>query len=271
MLRLSLLRSISLVVVALFGLETAQAQTVVRVGTTVTVTGTAAADTAVAAFVAPNQVTITLNGVPTTFLRSQVRLLVVNLLDGADSFVGTTVPFNCEVNGGPGDDSLTGGKSGDELNGDGGNDTIYGNAGIDSCDGGAGNDFIDAGQNNDGIDGGTGRDILVGGGGLDSINGGVGEDILVSGFMSASSVAALKATWFNSAVSFNDRLAAISLAPPIVSQDPLEDIVAGGTGRDLFLTNIVPPVEPGEPALDLLIDFVDGSDADFSDLLPPVN
>ncbi len=177
--------------------------------------------------------------------------------------------FNCEVDGGSGDDTMIGGKSGDVLVGGPGQDTIYGGPGFDSCEGGNGNDFIDGGQSDDGIDGGTGRDILVGGGGSDAINGGAAEDIVIGGFLSNSSVASLKAVWFDPLSNFETRLLTISLSPPIVVQDPLEDLVAGGIGRDLFLTNIVPPVNPVDPAEDLSIDFIDNVDADYSDFILP--
>ena len=248
----------------LFSLSTLNGQTVTRSGTTVTAVGTSAADVVVATFTAPNSVTITMNGNTFSYSRAQVRLLVVNLGDGADSFVGTTCPFALEVNGGGGDDTITGGKSADALAGDSGNDTILGGPGIDSCEGGAGNDFIDAGQDNDGLDGGNGRDVLVGGGGADAMNGGSAEDLLIGGFLSAASRSYVTSTWFDTTKTFDARLLQFSLVPPIVVQDPLADFIAGGVGRDLFLANIVPPVE-----LDELIDFIDGVDADYSDLLPP--
>ncbi len=74
------------------------AQTVKRVGTTVTVTGTTSDDNVVATFTAPSLVTITANGIIRNYPRSQVRLLVVNLGDGNDTFVASTCPFNCQGN-----------------------------------------------------------------------------------------------------------------------------------------------------------------------------
>ncbi len=73
------------------------------------------------------------------------------------------------VNGGAGDDTLTGGAEIDNLNGNSGNDLIVGRAGDDIIRGDNGNDHL-RGQ--------AGDDILIGGNGEDVLNGGRGDDIL---------------------------------------------------------------------------------------------
>jgi Ca2+-binding RTX toxin-like protein len=53
------------------------------------------------------------------------------------------------IEGGPGNDPLTGTAAADRLLGHGGNDTLLGLAGDDELDGGAGNDLLDGGAGND--------------------------------------------------------------------------------------------------------------------------
>jgi Ca2+-binding RTX toxin-like protein len=90
-----------------------------------------------------------------------------------------------------GDDEWAGlpGKD-DSINGGNGNDTLSGNDGIDRIDGGNGNDVIDGGPDadqlfggagDDTISGGTGVDVLFGDDGNDSLSGGAGQDQLWGG------------------------------------------------------------------------------------------
>jgi hypothetical protein len=77
------------------------------------------------------------------------------------------------VNGGAGNDTITGSKFADDLRGGGGNDTLNGGDGNDTLTGGAGIDTLN---------GGNGNDTLSGGAGIDTLNGGDGDDIfLLSG------------------------------------------------------------------------------------------
>jgi Ca2+-binding RTX toxin-like protein len=83
--------------------------------------------------------------------------------DGADVLYGTGV----RLLGGPGDDllrgdHLEGGPGDDDLSGTAGNDSLSGGAGIDTVRGGEGDDFIDGGAEaaNDVLDGGPGSDTL---------------------------------------------------------------------------------------------------------------
>jgi Ca2+-binding RTX toxin-like protein len=69
-----------------------------------------------------------------------------------DNFAPATSPVGGVINlieGGAGDDPLTGTASADRLLGHGGNDTLLGLAGDDELDGGAGNDQLDGGAGND--------------------------------------------------------------------------------------------------------------------------
>ena len=128
-------------------------------------------------------------------------------LDGVEQFIGTDkndviiLPTNYStdgsgvtVNGGKGDDvisgsnnvdSLFGGEGNDKISGLGGDDDIHGNSGDDQIWGGAGNDTIHGDFGDDTITGGTGDDTLYGddgndafiykvGDGHDTIDGGAG-------------------------------------------------------------------------------------------------
>ena len=74
------------------------------------------------------------------------------------------------VDGGGGDDILTGSNLADDLRGGAGNDTLIGLAGNDILSGGAGNDILS---------GGDGNDTLIGGAGNDALQGGAGDDAFV--------------------------------------------------------------------------------------------
>jgi Ca2+-binding RTX toxin-like protein len=90
-------------------------------------------------------------------------VVVVNGGDGNDSL--TVLAKNSEIvtaalNGGSGDDVLTGSDTGDSLEGNDGNDRLVGAKGGDAMSGGAGNDTLvwNNGDGSDTIDGGAGND-----------------------------------------------------------------------------------------------------------------
>ncbi len=97
--------------------------------------------------------------------------------DGVDIFTG-----------GPGDDKLIGGKGDDILSGDGDNDRIDGGIGMDTLNGGNGNDTLTGGPGADTMNGDDGNDSLLGGpytdefpDGADTISGGNGNDNIDGG------------------------------------------------------------------------------------------
>jgi Ca2+-binding RTX toxin-like protein len=130
-------------------------------GTTLTVNGTAGADTIVVSGGGSAGVSVSIGGKALTGSPFRgVAKVVVNAGGGNDrvDFSGLTV--NGTANGGAGNDVLIGSAGDDVLNGDGGDDVIGGGAG------------------NDHLAGGDGADHLTGGGGVDALAGGSGDDVL---------------------------------------------------------------------------------------------
>ena len=113
--------------------------------------------------------------------------------------------FTFRMDGGTGDDTLTGGAGMDTIDGHAGNDTIYGAGGRDHVGGGSGNDTLYGGTGNDGLGGGLGDDTLYGGAGDDRLEGGAGDDTLYGG-------------------AGNDRLYG----------ETGDDTLYGGAGKDVF-------------------------------------
>ncbi|MEO7177812.1 MAG: hypothetical protein ABIW83_03120, partial [Allosphingosinicella sp.] len=92
------------------------------------------------------------------------------------------------IDGGAGDDTLTGRGGNDHLLGSSGVDVLYGDAGDDMLEGGDGDDTLYGGTGDDHLFGGEGDDILYaqedddrleGGGGNDELHGGTGSDTYV--------------------------------------------------------------------------------------------
>jgi Ca2+-binding RTX toxin-like protein len=86
------------------------------------------------------------------------------------------------VNGGTGNDTLTGSPNADVIAGGEGNDTILGLAGVDLMDGGGGDDIITGGPGNEpNQQGGDGNDTFIWnpGDGSDGLVGGPGTDTMV--------------------------------------------------------------------------------------------
>lgn len=80
-----------------------------------------------------------------------------------------------------GDDTLSGGGGDDILSGGFGNDSMYGGAGSDSMYGAYGNDVMYGGDGDDFINGEYDDDTLYGEDGNDIINGGMGNDTYIGG------------------------------------------------------------------------------------------
>ncbi|MCG8504601.1 MAG: cadherin domain-containing protein [Sphingomonadales bacterium] len=85
------------------------------------------------------------------------------------------------LEGGFGNDDLSGGDGADTLRGGAGDDTLNGNADNDVLEGGAGVDLLYGGGGDDNLQGGDGADTLMGQGQNDTLAGGAGDDILIGG------------------------------------------------------------------------------------------
>ena len=134
----------------------------VVVGNVVTVSGDDAPDTITIAAAAGF---VTVNGTPTTLPANAEAQVVANGGGGDDAIdltgLGTSYG-SATINGGEGDDSLTGGAKEDVLNGEAGDDRLVGFKGKDVVNGDAGSDvFV---WNN-----GDGSDSNLGGAGVDEV------------------------------------------------------------------------------------------------------
>ena len=106
---------------------------------------------------------------------------------GNDRLTGGTGPAaiaggagNDVVVSGPGNDTILGGAGHDNVRSDGGQDFIDGGAGNDGLSGDGADDVIEGGPGNDAIAGGDGNDTLTGGTGRDTITGNTGDDAINS-------------------------------------------------------------------------------------------
>ena len=108
-------------------------------------------------------------------------LLVVNGENGGDTIDASGADLGdvrLLVEGGNGNDSITGSDNDDLLRGGNGNDVIDGGAGVDTIDGGDNHDVLSGGADDDRITGGLGNDTLNGGAGNDVLQGEEGHDLL---------------------------------------------------------------------------------------------
>lgn len=109
------------------------------------------------------------------FSLGSVRLRL-NGGDGNDTISGSS--GSDVIDGGAGDDSLSGDDGDDELTGGAGGDTISGDQGADTLFGNDGNDNLSGGNDNDSLVGGFGNDVLNGNDDDDTLEGGFGNDTM---------------------------------------------------------------------------------------------
>ncbi len=117
-----------------------------------------------------NATHVTVNGVTSVAQLAPGQRIQINGLDGNDR-ITVTGTRAAQVNGGNGNDVITGGA---------GDDVIRGGAGVDLVRGGAGRDVLYADAGGDVVHGDAGDDRLYGGAGPDQLNGGYGADTIVS-------------------------------------------------------------------------------------------
>lgn len=111
-----------------------------------------------------------------TLLRIETAHLIGGASDNVIDISGFTASYPPTLDGGAGNDQLTGSSFMDLLRGQDGNDTLNGGGGNDFLQGGAGDDQLNGADDNDGLSGGSGNDTLFGGLGADIAYGGTGDD-----------------------------------------------------------------------------------------------
>jgi Ca2+-binding RTX toxin-like protein len=175
--------------------------------------------------------------------------------------VSPSVTIAAELNGGAGNDHLTGGSGNDlliggagndHLNGGSGDDLLRGNQGNDKLQGGDGNDILVGDAGNDHLIGGAGRDLLIGGAGNDNLDGGADDDILIGGKTSFdqndAALRSLLSEW-TSTRTFDERVNNLTLGTGDILQgtglmlvrgttvfDSGHDHLAGGSGQNLLFS-----------------------------------
>lgn len=142
--------------------------------------------------ITPTGPCVTVNANTATCPVAGVTDVNMSLTDGNDqaSIDATVTQVGITLQGGDGNDSLSGATTSDVLQGGPGNDTLNGQGGDDQLTGGAGDDTLAGGDGDDSLSGGAGRDSVQGGGGDDTIpdagadvdpdsyGGGAGTDLL---------------------------------------------------------------------------------------------
>jgi Ca2+-binding RTX toxin-like protein len=103
----------------------------------------------------------------------------INGGNGNDILTGTS--GNDTIDGGNGNDNVNGGDGNDNITGGNGDDTLIGGRGSDILDGGNGDDMLDAGSGNNQLTGGNGDDIMRAGDGNNTFDGGNGNDTITAG------------------------------------------------------------------------------------------
>ncbi len=179
---------------------------------------------------------------------------------GDDSIFATDLYRPVTIDGGAGNELITGGYAGDVLDGGDGNDRLWGSFGDDLIRGGDGNDTLLGREGNDILVGGAGddylegldgNDLLIGGAGSDFVRGNGGEDILIGGTTDYddhdAALLALQAVW-TGAGPMAARSAQLSqqaeayylsrVGNATVHDDQAVDTYAGGAGADWFFGDV---------------------------------
>jgi uncharacterized secreted protein with C-terminal beta-propeller domain len=127
-----------------------------------------------------SQLRAIVNGVVVGTIRES-RVSTIRILGGAgDDTITINIPGNTRIktvlNGGGGNDTITGSDGNDTILGGPGTDTLIGRRGNDMLRGGTGDDSLVGGLGNDTLQGDAGSDTLRGGVGQNTLDGGVGVD-----------------------------------------------------------------------------------------------
>jgi Ca2+-binding RTX toxin-like protein len=94
-------------------------------------------------------IVVFMNNIQARFPASRVDRIVINGLGGHDYILNGAADVSCVLDGGMGNDLLSGGLKDDTLIGGPGNDRLYGQSGDDVIDGGPGIDRMIGGPGDD--------------------------------------------------------------------------------------------------------------------------
>lgn len=121
--------------------------------------------------------TVRVNADRVTMNLDDVDEILVNGAGGDDRItLGPRVDVPAVIDGGDGDDRITGGRADDIITGGNGDDRVAGGSGDDQLFGAAGNDRLFGDAGDDDLSGGDGVDLLNGGVGFDSTD--LGSDLV---------------------------------------------------------------------------------------------
>jgi Ca2+-binding RTX toxin-like protein len=201
---------------------------------------------------------------------TQGYLLTINGGTGNDTITGWTNIDTLnggggadELRGHDGDDLLDGGTGDDELRGQNGNDTLWGQIGADTLlgqagddvlDGGDGNDVLRGGADNDNISGGAGDDTIFGDTGKLTADGGDGNDTITGG-ASVDTLAGGEGNDSLNGEAANDTLSGGD-GNDILRGNEGRDVATGGAGADTFRFNALAEFQGNTTAkADVITDF----------------
>jgi Ca2+-binding RTX toxin-like protein len=147
---------------------------------------------------------------------------------------GTTPNFNSMLDGGDGNDTLTGRGGNDLLLGGAGDDTLSGGAGTDRLEGGDGNDTLQGSSGADYLDGGNGSDTYILGAtsGSDIVadSGTYGQDKIVSSIDLTHSIAGI--TYFELAAGSSATIATGNDGMNFIYGNQNDNFIYGMDGGD---------------------------------------
>ncbi len=173
--------------------------------------------------------------------------IVGNAGNNTLNFSGVTFVAVRFVDGGLGNDNITGTA---------GSDTLIGGPGNDTVTGGGGDDVLIGGVQNDRLFGQSGRELLIGGAGTDSLDGGADDDILLPGTsaftnpaIADAALASIMAEWTRTDADYTTRVNHLRsggglngtsvLNATTVIDDSSVDALLGGLGSDWFFAHLV--------------------------------
>lgn len=201
---------------------------------------------------------------------ADVRPVVLNIDGQADDDTISAFDTNIgavrlRLNGGNGNDTITGSRDNDIINGDNGDDSIVGGLGNDSIDGGDGDDMLSGEAGDDTLLGNVGNDMLLGGDGDDSAFGSLGNDTAIGGNGSDTLLGGFGNDLLNG--NSGDDLADGGRDDDQVLGGGGDDSLKGGTGADTIRGNSGSDLIKGGDGNDRIVgdsgnDVIDAGDGD---------